>query len=43
MRKLLLGIAVVAMLGYVALLGWTVLFGVLAVWAYRRDEGRRFG
>jgi ABC-2 type transport system permease protein len=26
-----------------ALLGWTVLFGILAVWAYRRDEGRRFG
>ena len=21
---------------------WTVLMGVLAVWAYRRDEGRRF-
>jgi ABC-2 type transport system permease protein len=27
----------------VALVGWTVLFAVLAVWAYRRDEGRRFG
>lgn len=25
-----------------ALLGWTVLFGVLAAWAYRRDEGERF-
>lgn len=24
------------------LLGWGVLFTVLAVWAYRRDEGRRF-
>ena len=24
------------------LLGWGVLFAVLAVWAYRRDEGRRF-
>ncbi|WP_277213525.1 ABC transporter permease [Isoptericola croceus] len=24
------------------LLGWTVLFAALAVWAYRRDEGRRF-
>jgi ABC-2 type transport system permease protein len=24
------------------LLGWTVLFAVLAAWAYRRDEGRRF-
>jgi ABC-2 type transport system permease protein len=24
------------------LVGWTVLFGVLAVTAYRRDEGRRF-
>ena len=24
------------------LLGWTVLTAVLAVWAYRRDEGRRF-
>lgn len=27
----------------VVLVGWTVLFAVLAVWAYRRDEGRRFG
>ncbi len=26
----------------VVLLGWTLLFGVLAVQAYRRDEGRRF-
>ncbi|MEV0901419.1 ABC transporter permease [Actinoplanes sp. NPDC049802] len=26
-----------------ALAGWTMLFGGLAVWAYRRDEGRRFG
>ena len=26
-----------------ALAGWTVLLGGLAVWAYRRDEGRRFG
>ncbi|GIE81287.1 hypothetical protein Aph02nite_72370 [Actinoplanes philippinensis] len=26
-----------------ALIGWTVLFGALAVWAHRRDEGRRFG
>jgi ABC-2 type transport system permease protein len=26
-----------------ALAGWTVLFGALAVWAHRRDEGRRFG
>jgi ABC-2 type transport system permease protein len=25
-----------------ALLGWTALFGVLAAWAYRRDEGERF-
>ncbi|ACQ82265.1 ABC-2 type transporter [Beutenbergia cavernae DSM 12333] len=24
------------------LLGWTVLFAVFVVWAYRRDEGRRF-
>ncbi len=24
------------------LLGWTALFAALAVWAYRRDEGRRF-
>lgn len=24
------------------LAGWTVLFAALAVWAYRRDEGRRF-
>lgn len=24
------------------LLGWTALFTALAVWAYRRDEGRRF-
>lgn len=24
------------------LAGWAVLFAVLAVWAYRRDEGRRF-
>jgi len=24
------------------LLGWTVLTAALAVWAYRRDEGRRF-
>jgi len=24
------------------LVGWGVLFGALAVWAYRRDEGRRF-
>ena len=27
----------------VALAGWTAFFGALAVWAYRRDEGRRFG
>jgi ABC-2 type transport system permease protein len=27
----------------VALAGWTLLFGGLALWAYRRDEGRRFG
>lgn len=27
----------------VTLVGWTGLFAVLAVWAYRRDEGRRFG
>lgn len=26
----------------VMLAGWTVLTGSLAVWAYRRDEGRRF-
>ena len=26
----------------VMLTGWTVLAGSLAVWAYRRDEGRRF-
>ncbi|MEU4419463.1 ABC transporter permease [Actinoplanes sp. NPDC024001] len=26
-----------------ALIAWTGLFGALAVWAYRRDEGRRFG
>jgi ABC-2 type transport system permease protein len=25
-----------------ALVGWTVVLGGLAVWAYRRDEGRRF-
>lgn len=24
------------------LIGWTVLFAAFAVWAYRRDEGRRF-
>ncbi|MFV2144169.1 ABC transporter permease [Isoptericola sp. G70] len=24
------------------LIGWTVVFAMLAVWAYRRDEGRRF-
>ena len=24
------------------LLGWTVVFGVLAAWGYRRDEGRRY-
>ena len=29
-------------LAWVVLLGWTVVFAVLAVWAYRRDEGRRF-
>ena len=28
--------------GLVMLAGWTVLTGALAVWAYRRDEGRRF-
>lgn len=27
---------------YVVLVAWTTLFGVLAVTAYRRDEGRRF-
>ena len=27
---------------YAALAGWTVVLGGLAVWAYRRDEGRRF-
>ncbi|GAA4944191.1 ABC transporter permease [Actinoplanes utahensis] len=26
-----------------SLVGWTILFGLLATWAYRRDEGRRFG
>ncbi|GLY05808.1 ABC transporter permease [Actinoplanes sp. NBRC 101535] len=26
-----------------SLVGWTVLFGLIALWAYRRDEGRRFG
>jgi ABC-2 type transport system permease protein len=26
----------------VALLGWTIVLGALAVWSYRRDEGRRF-
>ncbi|MBG0565298.1 ABC transporter permease [Actinoplanes aureus] len=26
-----------------SLVGWTGLFAALAVWAYRRDEGRRFG
>jgi ABC-2 type transport system permease protein len=25
-----------------ALAGWTVALGGVAVWAYRRDEGRRF-
>jgi ABC-2 type transport system permease protein len=25
-----------------ALVGWTIVFGALAVWAYRRDEGERF-
>jgi YidC/Oxa1 family membrane protein insertase len=29
-------------LAWVVLLGWTALFAALAVWAYRRDEGRRF-
>jgi ABC-2 type transport system permease protein len=27
---------------WLVLLGWTVVFAVLAAWAYRRDEGRRF-
>jgi ABC-2 type transport system permease protein len=26
----------------VALVGWTVVLAGVAVWAYRRDEGRRF-
>jgi ABC-2 type transport system permease protein len=26
----------------VMLAGWTVVAAVAAVWAYRRDEGRRF-
>jgi ABC-2 type transport system permease protein len=25
-----------------SLVAWTLLLGALAVWAYRRDEGRRF-
>jgi ABC-2 type transport system permease protein len=25
-----------------ALVGWTIVFGALAAWAYRRDEGERF-
>jgi ABC-2 type transport system permease protein len=29
-------------LSLVTLAGWVVIFGALAVWAYRRDEGRRF-
>ncbi len=29
-------------LSVAALAGWTLLLGALAVWAYRRDEGRRF-
>lgn len=27
---------------WLVLIGWAVVFGALAVWAYRRDEGRRF-
>ena len=29
-------------LAWPVLIGWTVVFAALAVWAYRRDEGRRF-
>jgi ABC-2 type transport system permease protein len=29
-------------LAWPVLLGWTAVFAALAVWAYRRDEGRRF-
>ncbi|MGO1318156.1 MAG: ABC transporter permease, partial [Cellulomonadaceae bacterium] len=29
-------------LAWPVLLGWTALFAVACVWAYRRDEGRRF-
>jgi hypothetical protein len=25
-----------------ALVGWTIALAAFAVWAYRRDEGRRF-
>ena len=27
---------------WLLLLGWTVVFGTLAAWGYRRDEGRRY-
>jgi ABC-2 type transport system permease protein len=26
----------------ISLIGWTVVLGMIAIWAYRRDEGRRF-
>jgi ABC-2 type transport system permease protein len=26
----------------VSLIGWTITLGALSIWAYRRDEGRRF-
>lgn len=37
-----LGVEVAHGSSWLVLLGWTVAFGALAVWAYRRDEGRRF-
>ena len=37
-----LGVETAAGSSWFVLLAWTVVLGVLAVWAYRRDEGRRF-
>lgn len=37
-----LGVGTAAPSSWAVLLAWTAAFGALAVWTYRRDEGRRF-
>jgi len=38
----LIGFGLVNAASVTSLIGWTVALGAIAIWAYRRDEGRRF-